>query len=92
MELTLMPEMWVSWPLGHVYGSADSVTYQLWGGTGRRGGSPIPNTHTTFVSSVRKAAHRIMRSGELSQLLISCSTQETRPCALPGQHNTAGPG
>lgn len=38
---------------------------------------------------VEKATHGFMTLGELAPPLISCSTCESGPCSLPGQHRRA---
>ena len=42
--------------------------------------------------AVSKAVYWVMGLGELALLLTSCTTQESRPCTLPGQHSRADPG
>lgn len=49
-----------------------------------------PSTHIPLAA--RKDAQRVMSLGEMFLQLTSCSTQESRPCTLPGQHSKASPG
>ena len=54
-------------------------------------GKMLPNPHPFPPAAGRKSwlAPRIMRVGELTFPLTSCTRQESRPYSLPGQHTKA---
>lgn len=55
-------------------------------------GTEMISSHSLTPLTVGKPAHRDIILGELVLSLTSCSTQESRPCASPRQHNTTDPG
>lgn len=40
----------------------------------------------------RRTGLEVMKAVELALLLASCSTWDSGPCTLPGQHSSVGPG